>query len=95
MSVFEITPAELGVERVRRTDLAGGTPEENAELMRRIFNGEAGPLAEVTVVNAGAAIYVGGGSTHLAEGVRRARETLASGAARHKLEELQNLGSRG
>ena len=92
VAVFEVTPAELGVKAATRADLAGGTPEDNAELMRRLLAGEAGPLADITAVNAGAAIYVGGGADSLAEGVARAREALTSGAAQRKLEQLRGFG---
>ena len=50
-----------------------------------------GPLADVTALNAGAALYVGGLAATLEEGVERARETLASGAADRKLEELRSF----
>jgi len=71
--------------------LAGGLPEENAAAVRRVFGGETGPLADVTALNAGAALYVGGAVATLEEGVERARETIASGAAEAKLEELRSF----
>jgi anthranilate phosphoribosyltransferase len=92
VGVFEVTPGELGVEPATRADLAGGSPEDNAELMLRVLAGETGPLADVTAVNAGAAIYAGGGARGLAEGTRKARETLSSGAAARKLEQLRRFG---
>lgn len=95
VAVYEVTPEALGVDRAQRSDLAGGTPEDNAAHMRRVLAGEPGPLADVTALNAGAAIYVGGGAADLAEGVRRARETLASGVAERKLEQLRRLGRDG
>lgn len=91
VAVFEVTPSELGVEPATRADLAGGGPEDNAELMRRVLGGEPGPLADVTVVNAGAAIYAGGEAESLAEGVRKAREALTSGAGRRKLDQLRGF----
>jgi len=91
VAVFEVTPSELGVEPATRADLAGGGPEDNAELMRRVLGGEPGPLADVTAVNAGAAIYAGGEAESLAEGVRKAREALTSGAGRRKLDQLRGF----
>jgi len=55
------------------------------------IGGEAGPLADITALNAGAALYVGGLAPTLEEGVERARRTLASGAAARKLEELRSF----
>ena len=86
--VFEVTPEELGVDRASLDDLRGGEPAENAAAMRRVFAGEEGPLADVTAVNAGAALYVGGKAATLPEGTAAARELLASGAAARKLAEL-------
>jgi anthranilate phosphoribosyltransferase len=89
--LYELEPERFGLPRARLEDLAGGAPEENAEAARRVFAGEAGPLADVTALNAGAALYVGGGAATLEEGVARAREVLASGAAAEKLEELRSF----
>lgn len=86
--VFEVTPEELGVPRATLADLAGGSPEDNARAMRRVLAGEPGPLADVTAVNAGAALYAAGRAPDLPAGVARAREILASGAAAEKLREL-------
>ncbi len=89
--IYDLEPERFGLTRARQEDLAGGTPEENAEAARRIFAGEGGPLADVTALNAGAALYVGGAAATLEEGVERARQTLASGAAAEKLEELRSF----
>jgi anthranilate phosphoribosyltransferase len=59
--------------------------------VRRVFGGEAGALSEVTAFNAGAALYVSGIAASLEEGVGIARDTLASGAAERKLEELRSF----
>jgi anthranilate phosphoribosyltransferase len=89
VAVYRVEPEELGVGRARLEDLRGGEPADNARAMERVFAGEAGPLADVTAVNAGAALYVGGLAASLAEGTASARELLAAGAAAAKLAELQ------
>ncbi len=81
VTVFEVEPERLGVPRAELSDLAGGDPEENARAMERVLGGEPGPLADVTAVNAGAALYVGGAAESLEAGVARARETLSGGRA--------------
>ena len=86
-----LEPEELGFERVAAAALAGGAPAENAAALERLLAGEAGPLAEVTVLNAGAAVYVGGLEEDLRGGVERARRALDSGAAAAKLEELRRV----
>ena len=70
-------------------DLAGGNPEENAELMRGVLTGRiCGAKRAATILNAAAAIYVGGQAESLAEAVSSARDSLDSGAAYAKLEAL-------
>jgi anthranilate phosphoribosyltransferase len=88
---YFVEPERFGLRRARLEELAGGGPEENAVLMHRVLAGEAGALADVTALNAGAALYVGGMVPDLAAGVERAREVLASGAAAGKLEDLKGF----
>jgi anthranilate phosphoribosyltransferase len=89
--VYLVDPASFGVPRARLEDLVGGSPEDNAVLMHRVLGGETGPLADVTALNAGAAIYVSGLAGSLEEGYRRAGAALASGAAARKLAELKEF----
>jgi anthranilate phosphoribosyltransferase len=89
--MLDLEPERFGLRRVRQEDLAGGTPEENAAALRRVFGGEAGALSEITALNAGAALYVSGIAASLEEGVGIARDTLASGVAERKLEELRSF----
>ena len=89
---YQLEPERFGLRRARLEDLAGGTPEENAAALRRVFGGEDSPLFEVTALNAGAAVYVSGLADTLEEGLERARTALASGAAAAKLEELRSFG---
>ncbi len=88
---WEIDPERfrLGIKDV--AELQGGDPAANADRMERILgNGSADPpgLAAV-LLNAGAAIYVAGIAGSLAEGIGRAREVVASGAARAALDRLR------
>lgn len=89
--VFTLDPEELGFERCALADLAGGEPVDNAAALRRVFEGEPGPLTEVTVLNAGAAVYVGDRAESLEEGISLAREAIRSGAAAEKLEALARM----
>ncbi len=83
-----VTPEEVGVAAFPLAAVAGGTPQENASVVREVFAGERGPAREVVSLNAGAAILVGGGAQDLATGVERARETIDSGAAASVLARL-------
>jgi anthranilate phosphoribosyltransferase len=86
---FELDAETLGAPRARLEELAGGTPEENADRLARLLDGEPGPLADLVAANAGAALYVAGRAATLAAGAAAARALLASGAARAKLEQLR------
>ena len=86
---YRVAPEELGIERARPEDLEGGAPDRNAELLEAVLAGKPGPLADVTALNAGAAIYVGGRADTLAAGVERARRVLADGSASELLVRLR------
>jgi anthranilate phosphoribosyltransferase len=68
--------------------VAGGSPEENAAVSRAVLAGEPGPRRDLVLLNAGAAIYVGGLAADLPEGVGKAVEAVDSGAARELLGRL-------
>jgi anthranilate phosphoribosyltransferase len=88
-------PEEVGVEPAPLETIAGGDPSENAEIVRGVLDGIAGPPLEVVVLNAGAAILVSGGADDdLAAAVERAREAISSGAARLVLDRLVELSGR-
>lgn len=88
---YYLEPERLGLRRASLQELAGGGPEENAVMMRRVLEGEPGPLADVTALNAGAAVYVSGMAPSLEEGYAIARDALAAGAGARKLDELKGF----
>ncbi len=83
-----VEPGDFGFPAAELEDVAGGTPEENAAASRAVLEGEAGPRRDLALLNAGAAIYVGGAAKGLAEGVEKAGLAIASGAAKDLLERL-------
>jgi anthranilate phosphoribosyltransferase len=83
-----VEPGEFGLEPAELERVAGGSPEENAATSRAVLEGEPGPQRDLVLLNAGAAIYVGGRAENLVEGVERAAEALDGGAARELLERL-------
>jgi anthranilate phosphoribosyltransferase len=87
-SEWFVEPAELGIDETGIEAIAGGDPEDNAATARAILAGEQGPAADVALLNAGAAIYVGGGAGDLAAGVEAAHAAIDSGAAATVLREL-------
>ena len=86
---YEVTPEQFGYDRCDRSELTGGTPEENAAITRAVLAGtDRGPRRQAVCLNAGAALYIGGRAETLEGGVRLAESLLDGGAAAAKLEEL-------
>ena len=85
---YEITPEQFGYERCEKEELAGGTPQENAQITRDILNGnEQGAKRGAVCLNAGAALYIAGKAETLEAGVRMAEQLIDSGSALAKLEQ--------
>jgi anthranilate phosphoribosyltransferase len=83
---YTVSPEEVGLRRAPPDSVPGGDPGQNAEIARAIFAGEPGVARDLAVLNAGAAIYAGGGAQSLQSGVRAAEEAIDSGAATATLE---------
>ena len=86
-----VEPQDLGLDLADPDEVTGGTPEENAATVTRILAGENGPPRDVVLLNAGAAIAVGGLASDLAAGVEVARESIDSGSARDVLGRLVEM----
>jgi anthranilate phosphoribosyltransferase len=89
VTLVPVRAAELGLLVVLTPGLAGGTAEENAAIVGRIFAGEPGPQRDVVVLNAAAGFLVAGRVTSLADGVEVARETIDRGAPARLVERLR------
>jgi anthranilate phosphoribosyltransferase len=88
---YEIRPESLGLKTCRLEDLHGGSAEESALIVRGILEGQTGPARDVVLLNSGAALYVGGKAETLAHGMRLAAESIDSGAAKRKLQQLAEM----
>ncbi len=86
---YEIAPEDFGFSRCSLEDVQGGSPEYNADVIRRIFAGEEeGPMRDFLLLNNGFALYASGLVDSPEKGIALGRETLESGAAARKLEEI-------
>jgi len=83
-----VEPGEFGLTAAELGDVEGGSPEENAAAARAVLEGAPGPRRDLVLLNAGAAIYVGGAAESLSKGVEKAREAVDSGSARTLLDRL-------
>ena len=90
-----ITPEDFGLQRCRKEDLVGGTPAENAAITRAILSGEErGPKRTAVLMNAGAALMIGGKADSLKEGIALAGSLLDSGAAARTLKKVIEVSNR-
>src|SRR5262245_43528386 len=92
--VGALRPEDFGMPRATIRDLQGGDRMENAEIIRRVLDGEAGPRRDIVVMNSAAALVVGGRAQDLKDGVAMAAQSIDSGAARGRLEALIDLSRR-
>jgi anthranilate phosphoribosyltransferase len=88
IETVEITPDDLGLRAHSITEIAGGDAQTNAEIIRRIYNGERGAYRDVVLANAGACFYVSEKCSTLQQGIKIAADLIDSGKAMNKLQEL-------
>lgn len=85
---YRIAPEDFGLQRGDLTEIKVGDAGASLDLIRRVLDDEPGPARDIVRLNAGAAIHVSGLANDLAQGVERASEAIASGAARARLAAL-------
>jgi anthranilate phosphoribosyltransferase len=88
---YELSPQYFGFKQASLADIKGGTPEENAKILRRILDDERGPQRDVVVMNTAAVLLASNRASDLKEGARLAEEATDSGQAREKLDGLVRL----
>ncbi len=91
---FSMAPEEFGIPRAELCDISGGDASVNARIITDILNGEQGAPRDIVMLNAAAAIYLGGGARNLNDGIRMAQMSIDSGNAAEKLNKLIEM-SRG
>jgi anthranilate phosphoribosyltransferase len=81
MTTYRVAPEDAELERAPRAAVRGGTPADNAATMRGVFDGRTGPLRDIVLLNAAAALVVGGAAGGIAEGVTVAARMVDTGEA--------------
>jgi len=89
-----VRPEDFGLPRAAIGDLRGGDRQENADIIRRVLGGEAGPRRDIVLMNAAAALVAGGKARDFKEGVALAAQSIDSGAAAGKLAALVAFSQR-
>ena len=90
---YTIKPEDFGLTRCQKSDLRGGSPQENAAMTLAILHGEKGPKRDAVLLNAGASLYIGGKADTMGQGVQLAGELLDSGKALQVLEALRTVSN--
>ncbi|MCP4351784.1 MAG: anthranilate phosphoribosyltransferase [Desulfobacterales bacterium] len=88
VKAFVVEPEEYGFQRVNRECLQGGNVRSNAQIIRKILEGETGPRRDIVVFNSAAAFVAAGVESDLKDGIKRAEVVIDSGKAKEKLESL-------
>jgi len=85
---FDITPEDYGFTRASADSIKGGNAQENADIIRKILKGDKGPKRDMVLFNGGAAFAAAGLAPDIETGIQRARDSIDSGSAEEKLNEL-------
>jgi anthranilate phosphoribosyltransferase len=88
IKTYFVTPEEFGIKRAAISDVRGGSAKENAGITLSILKGEHGPRRDIVLLNAAAALVVASKARNLKEGITEAEESIDSGKALEKLEQL-------
>jgi anthranilate phosphoribosyltransferase len=91
---YAVRPEDFGMPRASIKDLLGGDREQNAEIIRAVLDGKAGPRRDIVLMNAAAALVAGGRARDLKDGAAVAAQSIDSRAARGKLDALIVLTQR-
>lgn len=93
ISRFILDPKEFGFDYCKPEDLIGGDPQENADIAKRILNGEKGPKRDIVVLNSAICIYMANDSYTLMDSVKLATEIIDSGKAMEQLNKFIQLSN--
>jgi anthranilate phosphoribosyltransferase len=85
---YMIKPEDFGFSRHMLSDIAGGTVQENAAIIKEVLGGKKGPRRDIVVLNAGFAIAASGIARDPKEGISMAQKAIDKGKAMEKLEKL-------
>lgn len=85
---YSVQPEDFGFNRTPISELKADSAEHSLEIIRHLLEDQPGPARDIVALNAGAAVYAAGITDSLKDGVSRAKEAIASGEARNKLDQL-------
>jgi anthranilate phosphoribosyltransferase len=93
VNTFYLHPADVGLTKAPADALKGGDAPENAQIIRRILDGAAGPARDVVLLNAGASLFIAGAAPSVRDGIVRAARAIDAGDAARTLDRLVAVSS--
>lgn len=90
---YSLDARDFGFKRAVPNDLEGGDPRHNGEVLRDVFAGQRGPIRDVVLLNAGAALYLADAAADIAAGIELAGELIDSGRAAESLSQLVEVSN--
>lgn len=93
LNKYTICPEDFGLIRYKKDEIKGGSPKENAAILKSILDGERGAKRDIVLMNAGACFYMAGMTNSIAKGISLAEHIIDSGAALKKLEEFRKMSN--
>ena len=88
VTTYDIKPEDFGMQRANLSDIKAADSDDSLSIIKSVLDNVDGPAKDIVCLNAGAAIYVSGIASTLAEGVEKAKQVIANGSAKQKLEAL-------
>ncbi|MGD6729861.1 MAG: anthranilate phosphoribosyltransferase [Pleomorphochaeta sp.] len=85
---YEIDPRDYGFSLCKKEDLVGGTPKENAQIIKDIFSGKKGPKRDTVVLNSAASLYIGKDNITFEDAINEVKDVIDSGKALKKLNQM-------
>jgi anthranilate phosphoribosyltransferase len=91
VTTYVFKPEDIGITRQSLDSVRVNSPQESADLIRAVFDGQPGAAADIVALNAGAALYAADVASSIAEGLAMARQVLAEGSAAIKIDVLSKM----
>jgi len=91
VKTYKVSPSDFGIKKSKPSDLKGADVVTNAKMALEILNGAKGPKRDIVVLNAAAALYADDIAKNIKQGIKLAEESIDTGRAMAKLEDLKKL----
>ncbi|MBI4651614.1 anthranilate phosphoribosyltransferase [Candidatus Desantisbacteria bacterium] len=88
INTYSFNPEDFGIKKVLLSQINGGTPQQNKEIIKSILDGKKGPHRNIVVLNAAFALVAGDAAKDIKNGIKLAEESIDSGNAKRKLDEI-------